>query len=82
MGSAPTQHSSNDKVTILPGFLRTVPEIRLMPCSNFVPFFAEAIFLFHSIFLIIFFRIMTFLALVSDFLDFEIATVCTWSSKQ
>jgi hypothetical protein len=53
-------------------FLGTAPEIRLMSWTNFVPFL---FFQLYSIFLKIFFSMETFLDLVSDLSNEEIAAM-------
>lgn len=56
------------KATARPGFLGTVPEIRTMSETNFMPFF-------NFFFLMILFTMETFLHLVSDFPSEKMATV-------
>ena len=64
------------KVTILPIFSGTIPELRLMFLINLAPEFVPVfLFRFYSVFLIILLRMETFMDLVSNFPDEETATV-------
>jgi hypothetical protein len=57
----------------LPEFSGTVLEIRLTSRANFGPIFS--FFSFYCVFLIIFFRLETFLNFISDFSNKEIVAV-------